>query len=161
MGKKRLYISLIVSLSLLLFGAVLYIVCSPTIDKTFLPTDKNAVEYEGDRPSHRLQTGQKGIAIPGFDTLVFLANQVNQKVNFFNPVGNDCLFLMTLYVNDAPLWQSGYCAAGTGYYNIELTEPLEPGEYSAHLKIQCFRNDGTELNGAKVEFGLTVQEDNL
>lgn len=157
--KKYLYISAIIILLLLLIGAVWYIICSPSIDKPVLPTDKNAVEYEGDRQTNKLQTGQKGIAIPGFDSLVFSANRTNQRVNFFNHDSNDCLFLMTLYVDDAAMWQSGYCPPGTGYYDIELTEPLTTGKYAAYLRVQCFKEDGTELNGAKVEFDLTVQED--
>ena len=159
MKKKRIYISIIIILLLLLIGAIWYIVCNQSVDKpSSLPTDTNAVEYDGDRPTNRLPNGQDGIAIPGFDTLVFTANQTKQKVNFFNPDSNDCLFLMTLYIDDKPMWKSGYCKPGTGYYDIELTEPLQAGEYSAYLKVQCFKEDGTSLNGAKVEFEITVQE---
>ena len=43
-----------------------------------------------------------------------------------------------------------------GDYDIELSEPLAEGEYLGYLKIQVFKPDGTELNGAKVEFNLTV-----
>lgn len=156
--KKYIYISVIVILLLLLISAVVYIVCSPCVDKPSLPTDTNAVEYEGDKPTNKLPNGQKGIAIPGFDTLVFSANQTKQRVNFFNPDSNECLFLMTLYIDDKPLWNSGYCKPGMGYYDIELTEPLKPGEYAAYLKVQCFKEDGTVLNGAKVEFEITAQE---
>lgn len=156
--KKYIYISIIVILLLLLIGAVIYIICNPCSDKPLLPTDTNAVEYDGNKPTNRLPNGQKGIAIPGFDTLVFFANQTKQRVNFFNPDSNDCLFLMTLYVDDKPLWKSGYCKPGTGYYDIELSEPLKAGEYSAYLKVECFKEDGTVLNGAKVEFEITAQE---
>ncbi len=158
MKKKSIYISIIVILLLLLIGAAWYFLHNQSVDKPSLPTDSNAVEYEGDKPTNRLPNGQKGIAIPGFDTLVFSANQTNQRVNFFNPDSNDCLFLMTLYIDDKPLWKSGYCKPGTGYYDIELSEPLKAGEYSAYLKMQCFKEDGTVLNGAKVEFDITVQE---
>lgn len=156
--KKYIYIFIIVILLLLLIGAVWYILCNQPENKPSLPTDTNAVEYEGDKPTNRLPNGQKGIAIPGFDTLVFSANQTKQRVNFFNSDSNDCLFLMTLYVDDKPLWVSGYCKPGTGYYDIELSEPIKAGEYSAFLKVQCFKEDSTALNGAKVEFNLIVQE---
>lgn len=66
---------------------------------------------------------------------------------------------MTMYVNDEVLWQSGYCVAGNGYYNIDIAKPLATGDYSAYLKIECFKDDGTPLNSAKVEFDLKVQED--
>lgn len=158
MKKKSIYISIIVILLLLLIGAAWCFLHNQSVDKPSLPTDSNAVEYEGDKPTNRLPNGQKGIAIPGFDTLVFSANQTHQKVNFYNPSENDCLFRMTLYVNDEALWQSGYCAAGNGYYDIDISKPLAVGDYPAYLKVECFKADGTPLNGAKVEFKITVQE---
>lgn len=159
--RKRFYIAIIILLLLLLIGAIIYIFCNQQNDSPILPTDENAVTWDGEQKVPRLQNGQKGIAIPGFDTLVFTANQTHQKVNFFNPVENDCLFRMTLYVNDEALWQSGYCAAGNGYYDIDISKPLIAGDYSAYLKVECFKADGTPLNGAKVELKLLVQEDNL
>lgn len=65
---------------------------------------------------------------------------------------------MTLYINDIAYWQSGYCPAGNGYYDIELSQPLEKGEYTGFLKIQVFKPDGTEVNGAKVKFDLLVKD---
>lgn len=157
--RKQIYITVIILLLLLLLGAIIYILCNQRNSSPTLPTDENAVEWEGEQKVPRLQNGQKGIAIPGFDTLVFTANQTHQKVNFYNPSENDCLFRMTMYVNDEALWQSGYCVAGNGYYDIDISKPLAVGDYSAYLKVECFKVDGTPLNGAKVEFDLKVQED--
>ena len=156
---KRL-ITIIIILLLLLIGALLYIFIFKPHNNTspILPEDESAVEWQGEQPPNRLPTGQEGIAIPGFKSLVFIANEKSQKVNFFNPESNDCLFLMTLYVNDSALWKSGYCRAGKGYYNIELNRELTAGEYPAYLKIQCFKNTGAELNGARVDFNLIVKE---
>lgn len=156
--RKRIYIFLIILLLLLLLGAIIYILCNQANSSPELPTDENAVVWEGEQKVPRLPNGQKGIAIPGFDTLVFSANQTHQKVNFFNPDNNDCLFLMTLYADGKQLWKSGYCKPGMGYYDIEISEPLKAGKYSAYLKVQCFKEDGTALNGAKVEFDITAQE---
>jgi hypothetical protein len=158
--KKRVYISVIVILLLLLSGAIVYIFCNQPDASPTLQTDENATVWDGEQKTPHLQNGQKGIAIPGFDTLVFIANQTQQKVNFFNPSENDCLFQMTLYVDDEAMWQSGYCAAGNGYYNIDIKKPLAAGDYSAYLQVECFKEDGTALNGAKVEFDLIVQEEN-
>lgn len=157
--RKRIYTFLIILLLLLLIGAIIYILCNQHNSSPTLPTDENAVEWEGEQKVPRLQNGQKGIAIPGFDTLVFKANQTQQKVNFYNPSENDCLFRMTLYINDEALWQSGYCAAGNGYYDIDISKSFAVGNYPAYLKVECFKSDGTPLNGAKVEFNLIVQED--
>ncbi len=156
--RKQIYITVIILLLLLLLGAIIYILCNQRNSSPTLPADENAVEWEGKQKVPRLQNGQKGIAIPGFDTLVFTANQTHQKVNFYNPSENDCLFRMTMYVNDEPLWQSGYCAAGNGYYDIDISKLLAVGDYPAYLKVECFKADGTPLNGAKVEFDLKVQE---
>ncbi len=100
------------------------------------------------------------IAIPGFNELVFIADQTTQKVNFYNPEINDCLFLMSLYVDEELLWQSGYVKPGDGYYKIELSRALPEGEIFKNgcLRIQCYKMDGTELNSAKINFNLLVIE---
>lgn len=158
--KRRILIVIIVILLLLLVGAV-YIILQRQEDKPTLPTDSSAVEYEGEKDTYRLPNGQAGIAIPGLpESLVFAANQTEQKVNFYNPEGNNCLFLMTLYIDDCQYWQSGYVAAGQGYYNITLSEPIAEGEHNAYLLIQCFRDDGTALNSAKVGTKIIASEVN-
>lgn len=90
---------------------------------------------------------------------MFIANQTEQPVNFYNPQENSCLFQMSLYVDDNLLWESGYVQPGDGYYTITLNKSLESGEYSGSLLINCFLVDGTELNSAKVEFTLISQEE--
>lgn len=69
------------------------------------------------------------------------------------------ILLLQTHFNDEALWQSDYCAAGNGYYDIDISKTLAAGDYSAYLKVECFKVDGTPLNGAKVEFDLKVQED--
>lgn len=120
-----------------------------------ITTDDEAVDYVGDKPTTRLKNGQKGIVIPGFDTLVFVADQESQKVNFFNPSENTCYFKMSLVVDNVTLWQSGNVPPGKGYYNIK-TKPLSKGSYTAYLKIECFKDDLTRLNSADVQIKLEV-----
>jgi len=122
-----------------------------------LSTDPNAVNWEGKQLLQQAFNGTGGIAIPGFDSLVFTANQLNQKVNFYNPDINSCLFLMTLFINDTQYWQSDNVAPGMGFYEIYLSDPLSAGQYDAYLKIECLTQDGQPLNSAIVEFTLTVQ----
>lgn len=155
--KIKVLISIIIVL-LLLIGAGIYIFLNHgTETPSNIQPDESAVEYDGDKATYHMPNGQKGIAIPGIESLVFQKDTTTQKVNFFNPEGNDCLFLMTLLVDNDEYWHSGYCAAGTGYYDIELNNSLAEGDYSACLNIQCFRADGTALNGANVEFNLYVR----
>lgn len=164
--KKLLFYYIAIGAGLLIIVSIIVGLCvSKGNDKDnptpSLPLDSNAEDWNGQQqlPSGNINTG-KNICIPGFDSLVFFANQTRQKVNFYNPeVNADRLFKMTLIVGDTVCWQSGYCPPGSGYYEIDLTEPIEPGEYKAYLRIQCFKPDGTELNGAKVSFNLLVEEE--
>lgn len=163
MKKHRKYIMFGV-IALLLFGLGLYLVLrSPTNSGNGLSTplklDESAVVWDGNQ-NLRIPHEKGGIAIPGFDTLTFTANTTAQRVNFYNPEENSCLFLMTLYVGDAQYWQSGYVEPGKGYYDIELSESLSAGEYDAALLVQCYQQSGEALNSARIEFDLTVMEVN-
>lgn len=124
-----------------------------------LTVDEGAVSWEGNQNLTEKNSPSK-ISIPGFESLSFIADQTTQHVNFYNPDSNSCLFLMSLYVEDRLYWQSGYVEAGKGYYVIELSKGIPAGEYAGELLIQCFRPTGAALNSARIEFDLTVLEDN-
>lgn len=155
MKKKKIKVY-ILFLLLLLIGIYIYFqtVHSPT---TPLSTDNNASSWNGEQNLNEPTTDTPQIAIPGITSLVFHADTTEQKVNFYNPEENDCLFLMRLYVNDKCYWESGYVESGKGYYTITLSEPIPLGTYTAHLQVQCFKEDGTALNSANVEFNLNVE----
>lgn len=156
---KRKHI-LILLLLLLLIGSAaifLYYHQQPDNKPDNLITDESADNWQGDQELYKPQSEVPMITIPGITSLVFAPDTVNQKVNFYNPEENDCLFRMTLNIDGKEYWQSGYCAPGKGYYDIELTEPIEAGTYSAYLLVECFKEDGTRLNGANVEFDLQVR----
>ena len=163
MQKKRRYIVFGVIISLIACLTLLLVRCegNPATDtpNRLLEVDEGAVQWEGDKNRPSNQTPGT-IAIPGFDELTFIADQKQQYVNFHNPELNDCLFLMTLYVDGEPYWQSGYVEPGKGYYTIELSATIPVGEYSGELRIQCFKTNGQELNSARVTFDLYVLEDN-
>lgn len=156
---KRKHI-LILLLLLLLIGSAaifLYYHQQPDNKPDNLIYDESADNWQGDQELYKPQSEVPMIKIPGITSLVFAPDTTSQKVNFYNPEENDCLFRMTLNVDGKQYWQSGYCAPGKGYYDIELTEPLETGTYSAYLLVECFKEDGTRLNGANVEFDLQVR----
>lgn len=158
--KKRNIIIFI--LACLLIAAIIYILlnlrsCSaPSNQSETITADREAIDYTGDRSTTQLTDGKAGIAISGFKSLVFHADQLNQKVNFNNPKNNNCFQVMTLLVNNQNYWKSGYIAPGKGYYSIELTKPIPKGDYTAILKVDCYRNDFTPLNSANIEFELQV-----
>lgn len=157
MKRKHL---LILLLLLLLIGSAaifLYYHQQPDNKPDNLITDESADNWQGDQELYKPQSEVPMIKIPGITSLVFAPDTVNQKVNFYNPEENDCLFRMTLNVDGKEYWQSGYCAPGKGYYDIKLDEPIEAGTYSAYLLVECFKEDGTALNAANVEFDLEVR----
>lgn len=156
MKMKNIFFILALILIIILLVCILFRSCHSNSSPK-LPTDENAVEWEGNQQLQQAFNGTGGIAIPGFSSLVFTANQQNQKVNFYNPKINNCLFRMTLFIDEVEYWQSGYVTPGNGYYNITLSEPIAAGEYKAYLKIECFKSEGQPLNGAKVDFDLLVQ----
>lgn len=122
--------------------------------------DGNAIDWYGNQQLQQPTQDIKGYAVTGFKSLVFTADETTQKVNFVNPECNtEYLFKMSLIVDDRILWESsGYCPAGQGYYNIDLSEPLPVGSYTGYLRIEVITTEGRQCNGAKVEFNLIVQE---
>ena len=129
--------------------------------QTNLSTDDNAERWNGEQELPKSSLSETpAIAIPGFNEMVFIANQRTQDVNFYNPEINNCLFLMSLYVDEELLWQSGYIKPGDCYYQIELNKGLEASTNFKNgcLRIQCYKPDGTVLNSAKINFNLLVIE---
>lgn len=159
MKKKKKRFLIIMFLLLLLICIIILFSFGRSPENILLPSDENAEEWNG---KQNLPNGAKSetktIKIPGFDSLAFTAGQKEQKVNFFNPEENDCLFRMTLFIDDVQYWQSGYVEPGKGYYNITLDDTLEYGDYNAYLFVECFKEEGKALNSAKVEFKMKVVE---
>ncbi len=159
MKRKKSFL-IIFLLLLLLVGFIIVFLFKGTGNNILLPKDDSAEEWNGDQ---KLPSGEKSdektIKIPGISSLVFISNQKEQKVNFCNPKENTCLFRMTLYIEENQYWQSGYIDPGKGYYSIALDNVLKSGDYNGYLLIECFKEDGTALNNAKVEFQLKVVDE--
>lgn len=157
MKKKKCFLIIICIVVLLLIAFIFLSGRKGREDNPLLPIDELAEKWNGnqDLPS---EGKNKQIDVPGFKSLVFISNQTSQKVNFYNPSENDCLFKLTLYADDKQLWESGYIQPSDGYYDIEISNPLDVGEYEGKLIYQCYKEDGTQLNSAVVSFKLTVKE---
>lgn len=158
-NKKRFFVLLV--LFVLLACAIAYYFFGRSNDEVphFVVPDEFAEKWDGDQ---ELPQGGNSIdvEIPGFTKLVFTADQTEQKVNFYNPESNsdnEFLLQFTLFANDKKLWQSGYCEAGHGYYDISLDEPLEKGEYDGILLVQVFTKEGKALNAAQIEHRIIVE----
>lgn len=159
MKKKLKYIILV--LLLLIIGVLIFpIICDNTDipnPLSFLIPDKTAEEWNGEQELPQSGKNEE-VLIPGFESLVCYADQRNQKVNLYNPAENNCLLKMTMFADGNELWQSGYIEPGKGFYNVEFNKALDAGKYNGILLVECFLNDGTECNSAKVEFELKVEE---
>lgn len=159
MKKKKKRFLIIMFLLLLLICIIILFSFGRSPENIPLPSDENAEEWNGNQNlPNGAKSETKTIKIPGFDSLAFTAGQKEQKVNFFNPKENTCLFRMTLFVDDVQYWQSGYVEPGKGFYDITLDKVLESGDYDAFLLIECYKEEGTALNNAKVEFQMKVVE---
>ena len=153
--KKRYVIGVLVILLFTILQAVCMWRNARPIER--IQPDSNASDWNGEQELDKRKTEVRQIAIPGIDSLFFKADQKEQKVNFYNPKSNECLMVFVLHVDDREMWRSGYCKPDSGYYTIELNEPLKEGEYDASLMHECYRGDGAALNSANVKFKLYVQ----
>lgn len=125
---------------------------------SFLIPDQTAEEWNGEQELPQVGKNEE-ILVPGFNSLVCYANQITQKVNFYNPAENSCLMRMTLYADGQKIWSNdGYLEPGKGYYEIDFLEPLSSGSYDGTLLVECFLADGTACNSVKVEFTMNVEE---
>lgn len=156
--KNAVIVLCAVALLLLCLGVALYI--RPSDHDSPLPFDISAVSWDGVRNNRPKQASSGSVCIPGFDSLSFVAGTKKQNVNFYNPEENgDRLFRFSLYVEDDSIWGSDFVPAGSGFYEIDVSRIYEPGEYSGYLRVQVYRPDGTEVNGARVNFTLYVTEE--
>ena len=100
-----------------------------------------------------------GIAIPGFDALTFAAGATEQDAELFNPAENECVFKITLALEDGTvLWRSGDVRPGDSVTKLTLSRPLDAGTYHAALRYSCYSlRDGTPLNGAEIKLKIEVK----
>lgn len=160
MKNKKMRYLLLVLLMLIMLLILLLSRCSDSeVVNNLLPIDELTEEWSGKQNLPGEKGNNERIEIPGFSSLCFRSGETKQLVNFFNPESNeDILFFMSLFVEESEVWKAnGLCSPGRGYYEIDLNEPLDEGKYEAYLLIECYLDDGTQLNGARVEFELIVQ----
>ena len=123
-----------------------------------LDLEEGAVDWEGvqSRDTGGVTTG---IAIPGYKSITIDADTTKAEVNFVNPEGNPCYFIISLLLDDGTvLYQSKMVEPGKGLYEITLSRPLEPGEYGATVKYETLSlTDLSPLNGAEVKISLIAE----
>ena len=157
-NKNKLIPTLVILLIIcLVLIILLFSKCGNNQSAQNLYSDSAAVTWNGEQDiSNPTVDNKPAIAVPGIKELTFIAGQKTQKVNFYNPSINKCYFQMNLYAEDEIIWKSGNVAPGNGYYDIELNKTLPVGERQGYLLIKCYKQNGTELNSAKIKFKITI-----
>ena len=100
------------------------------------------------------------IAIPGYEKLLFAAGQTAQAVNLQNSPQNACAFVLTLTLDGdgEALWTGGPLQPGEAFTTVNLARALEPGEYPATLRYDCYSiTDATPLNGAQIRLMIEAR----
>ena len=95
--------------------------------------------------------GEERITIPGYKGIYLAAGTNQQKVDFYNPESNNCLFKISLYLsNDYLLFESDLLKPGERLNDITINLKLEKCIYkNCVLVYQCYSLDGeTPLNGS-------------
>lgn len=97
--------------------------------------------------------------IPCWDSMTFKANTTEQEVNFYNPSENEGInFKIKLMTGNNLIYESDLIAPGKTIKHIEITRPMIPQFVSAYIIYECYADDGTRLNGSKMNFTLKVEE---
>lgn len=126
-----------------------------TVD-TFLGLDPNATAEQ--QQKEQVEEADS-IAIPGFDKFVFQAESVEQDVTFENPEQNDVYFIVSLSIDDAPVYESKLIEPGKGVYSIELPAEYAEGEYAGKLtyETRSMNNPDEKKNGAAINVPIIFE----
>lgn len=98
------------------------------------------------------------ITIPGFDRLQIAATTAQQAAPFYNPEGNGCYFVLSLFLpSGEEIFRSGLVPPGESLPTMTLASVPPAGTYeSSILRYSCYSLDSMQpLNGADVK--LTVE----
>jgi hypothetical protein len=97
------------------------------------------------------------IAIAGFSELYFEADEKEQRISFHNPASNDCIMNIQMIVDGEVIYEQDNIHPGYGIKEIKLNKSLSCGTYyDCELIIDCFK-DGTQVNGAVLNFDIIVR----
>ena len=137
--------------------------CHTPSGQSYVPEiDKNAGEYvkpDAQNPAH-------GVAIPGWNQIIIPKDQSSGiTVDFYNPEANKDLYYLTFEIrlpNEngefETIYKSGLVEPGLHIQNIDLTKPLQKGEYDAIIHVQPYRmSDKSTTNNADLETKLIVR----
>lgn len=156
--KKILLILLILLLMAAMLGVGLYLGGAFHKKQPQTAIDDTAVRYAEQQDYSEIEESPS-IAIPGYDTIDFVANETHQKVVLHNPEENTCYFKMSFILSDGTkIWESDLLEPGMAFTEIELSQGLEAGTYEdVTLKYDCFSlKEMAPLNNGAIKVTLNV-----
>lgn len=103
------------------------------------------------------------VAIPGWYAIKLPAGKMEAEVALYNPEENTDWYYLTFELHlkntDELIFATGLIPPGSYCRKVELSRPLEAGEYEAIMLVQPYRmNDAlTPTNNAKANLPLIVE----
>lgn len=121
-----------------------------------LGLDPNATD---EQPQEESVESAAGITIPGFEKLIFQANNLTQDVAFENPEQNDVYFIISLSIDDETVYETKLIEPGKGIYTIELPSSYAAGEYTGKLtyETRSMSNSNEKKNGAEINIPIIFE----
>ncbi len=121
--------------------------------------DKGAVNYPW-KPSSGSVGTEKGIAIPGYESITLPSGVTDVDLILPNPSDNPCNFWFTLILADTgeELYRSGMIPPSMAVKKVTLSRALEAGDYTLIISIRTTSvTDGVPMNGATLSVPLRVR----
>lgn len=134
---------------------------TPSPQSTLTPKPKLMIDPNAG-PSPTPAPTAPGIAIPGWAGLSLPAGVTEAEVPLFNPEANADWYYLTfelrLKETDEVLFTTGLIPPGLYCNKVELTRPLEIGEYECTMFVQPYfiREVPTPTNNAVFDIPLSV-----
>ena len=108
----------------------------------------------------KIEKNSGSISIPGYESLTFMADTLDQNIQLKNPSQNNCYFIISLLLDDGTmLWKSDLVAPGDLSDPIVFSQALEKGTYpNSVISYSCFSmDDMSPLNSANTKLTLRVK----
>ena len=110
-------------------------------------------------PTAQATAPEGSITIPGFDKLQIAASTGQQAAPFYNPAGNACYFVISLFLpSGEEIFRSGLVAPGESLSTMALASVPPAGAYkNSILRYSCYSLDSMQpMNGADVKLTIEI-----
>ena len=110
-------------------------------------------------PTAQATAPEGSTTIPGFDRLQIAASTGQQAAPFYNPAGNDCYFVISLFLpSGEEIFRSGLVPPGESLSTITLASVPPAGAYeNSILRYSCYSLDSIQpMNGADVKLTIEI-----